>query len=134
MDLGFGPDERPGGLIVVGDERVDVGDEFGNAGKGGAGERFANEDREPDFDLAEPGGVGWRVMEMHGLVALEPDVALGLVGGEIVEDDMDFALRIGGVAGINIKTSPDNFRPIRQLQLRRFNGEAWERLGDVLSD
>jgi hypothetical protein len=65
---------------------------------------------------------------MHGLVALEPDVALGLVGGEIVEDDMDFALRIGGVAGINIKTSPDNFRPIRQLQLRRFNGEAWERL------
>jgi hypothetical protein len=51
VDLGFGPDERPGGLIVVGDERVDVGDEFGNAGKGGAGERFCREDREPDFSI-----------------------------------------------------------------------------------
>jgi branched-chain amino acid transport system substrate-binding protein len=41
---------------------------------------------------------------------------------------------LGLLAGINNNTSPDNFRPIRQLQLRRFNGEAWERLGDVLSD
>ena len=96
MDLGFGPDEGPGGLVVVGDEGVDVGDEFLNAGEGCALQRFPGQDREPDFDLAEPGGVGRRVVEMHGLVALEPDVALGLVGGEIVEDDMDFAFRIGG--------------------------------------
>jgi hypothetical protein len=52
-------------------------------------------------DLAEPGGAGRRVMEMRGLVALEPDVALGLVGGEIIEDDLDFAFRIGGDNGVH---------------------------------
>jgi hypothetical protein len=35
-------------------------------------------------------------MEMHVFVALEPHVAVGFVGGEIVEHGMDFALRIGG--------------------------------------
>jgi len=31
-------------------------------------------------------------MEMNVLVTLEPDVAGGFVGGEMVEDDVDFAL------------------------------------------
>src|SRR5271165_6603841 len=35
-------------------------------------------------------------MEMNVPVTLEPHVASGFVGGEIVEDDVDFALRIGG--------------------------------------
>ena len=35
--------------------------------------------------------------------------------------------------GVNINTSSDNFSPIRQLQLRQFNGETWELLGEVLS-
>jgi branched-chain amino acid transport system substrate-binding protein len=35
--------------------------------------------------------------------------------------------------GVDISTSPDNFRPIRQLQLRQFNGKTWELLGDVIS-
>jgi branched-chain amino acid transport system substrate-binding protein len=35
--------------------------------------------------------------------------------------------------GIKINTSPDNFSPIRQLQLATFNGESWEQFGDVLS-
>ena len=87
MDLGFGPDEGASALVVVGDEGVDVRDEFRNAGEGCAVERFAGEDGEPDFDLIEPGGVGRRVMEMHVLVAPQPHVALGLVGGEIVEDE-----------------------------------------------
>lgn len=38
------------------------------------------------------------------------------------------------LAGININTSSDNFRPIRQLQFRQFNGEAWEFLRQVLND
>jgi hypothetical protein len=40
--------------------------------------------------------VGRRVVEMHVLVAREPQVAFGLVGGETVEDEVDFALRTGG--------------------------------------
>ena len=35
--------------------------------------------------------------------------------------------------GIKINTSPDNFSPIRQLQLATFNGASWEQFGDVLS-
>jgi branched-chain amino acid transport system substrate-binding protein len=34
--------------------------------------------------------------------------------------------------GIKINTSPDNFSPIRQEQLQRFNGESWELFGELL--
>lgn len=37
-----------------------------------------------------------RIMEMHVLVSLQPHVAFWLVGREIVENDMDFALRMRG--------------------------------------
>ncbi len=96
MDFGLCPDEGSGSLVVSSDEGVDVGDEVLDAGEGRAVKRLLGEDREPDFDLVEPGGVGGRVMEMDVLMALQPHVALGLVGGEIVEDDMDFALGMGG--------------------------------------
>jgi len=36
--------------------------------------------------------------------------------------------------GIKVNTSPDNFFPIRQMQLVRFNGERWELFGDLMSD
>jgi ABC-type branched-subunit amino acid transport system substrate-binding protein len=35
--------------------------------------------------------------------------------------------------GITINTSPNDFAPIKQMQLRRFNGERWELFGPVLS-
>jgi branched-chain amino acid transport system substrate-binding protein len=35
--------------------------------------------------------------------------------------------------GITINTSPDNFRPIKRLQLASFNGEGWEPFGEALS-
>jgi branched-chain amino acid transport system substrate-binding protein len=34
--------------------------------------------------------------------------------------------------GIKINTSPDNFSPIRQMQLATFNGENWSVFGDLL--
>src|SRR4030081_2098068 len=34
--------------------------------------------------------------------------------------------------GITINTSPDDYFPIAQRQLMRFNGEAWELFGDVI--
>jgi hypothetical protein len=36
--------------------------------------------------------------------------------------------------GIKINTSPDNYFPIRQLQLVRFNGVNWELFGDLMTD
>src|ERR1700756_1574822 len=96
MDLGFGPKEGASGVIVAFDERADVRREFFDSCEGSAGERPGGEDREPDFDLAKPRGVGRRVMEMNVLMALEPHVAGGLVSGQIVENDVDLALRISG--------------------------------------
>jgi branched-chain amino acid transport system substrate-binding protein len=34
--------------------------------------------------------------------------------------------------GIKINTSPDNFSPIRQEALARFNGESWEQFSEIL--
>jgi branched-chain amino acid transport system substrate-binding protein len=36
--------------------------------------------------------------------------------------------------GATINTSPDNYFPLRQLQLSRFNGANWELFGELLSD
>src|SRR3981189_2373852 len=35
--------------------------------------------------------------------------------------------------GITINTSPDDYFPIEQMQLMRFNGEVWELFGDVIT-
>jgi ABC-type branched-subunit amino acid transport system substrate-binding protein len=35
--------------------------------------------------------------------------------------------------GATINTSPDNYFPLRQLQLSRFNGENWELFGELLT-
>jgi branched-chain amino acid transport system substrate-binding protein len=37
------------------------------------------------------------------------------------------------IPGITINTSPDNFSPIRQLQLLTFNGTSWEPFGEILT-
>jgi branched-chain amino acid transport system substrate-binding protein len=36
--------------------------------------------------------------------------------------------------GIKINTSPDNYLPLRQTHLVRFNGASWELFGDVMTD
>jgi branched-chain amino acid transport system substrate-binding protein len=35
--------------------------------------------------------------------------------------------------GITINTSPDDFFPIEQMQLMKFDGQSWQRFGDVLT-
>jgi branched-chain amino acid transport system substrate-binding protein len=35
--------------------------------------------------------------------------------------------------GIKVNTSPDDYFPIEQMQLMKFNGEAWELFGDVIN-
>ena len=66
MDLGFGPDERFGIFIVFGNEGIDVLAKFGNGGEGCILEGFSSQDREPDFDLVEPGGVLTSVNTLKG--------------------------------------------------------------------
>jgi branched-chain amino acid transport system substrate-binding protein len=35
--------------------------------------------------------------------------------------------------GIEINTGPNNFAPIEQMQMKRFNGESWEQFGPVMT-
>jgi branched-chain amino acid transport system substrate-binding protein len=37
-----------------------------------------------------------------------------------------------GLPGAKIITSPDNYSPIRQMQLMQFKGESWDLFGDLL--
>ena len=96
MDLGFGPNKRLGGFIVGIDESIDVRSKLFNRCEGCAVQGLAFQDREPDFDLVEPGGPRRREVEMHVRMTLEPAVVLGLVGIEVVEDDMDGRVRMSG--------------------------------------
>jgi ABC-type branched-subunit amino acid transport system substrate-binding protein len=34
--------------------------------------------------------------------------------------------------GIKVNTSPDNYYPVQQMQLMRWNGKQWERFGDLM--
>lgn len=65
--------------------------EFGERIERCTPKRLAGEDREPDFDLIEPGRADWREMEMHVRMALQRAIVLRLVDVEIVEDDIDLA-------------------------------------------
>jgi len=43
----------------------------------------------------------------------------------------DFETQMG-LPGAKINTSPDNYSPIRQMQLMQFKGESWDLFGDLL--
>ena len=96
MDLGLGPGKR-GGIGVIGlDKGIDVLSELFDRGEGSAVQRLSFQDREPDFHLIEPGGPRRREVEMNVRVAPEPTIVPGLVGVEIVEDDVDGRVRVSG--------------------------------------
>jgi branched-chain amino acid transport system substrate-binding protein len=43
-------------------------------------------------------------------------------------------LELGGLLpGIKISTSADDFAPIKQMQLQKFQGDTWLRFGDVIA-
>ena len=115
MDFGFGPDERRSVFIVGLDERIDVLSKLFNRCKGCAAQGLAFQDREPALDLIKPGGSGRREVEMDVRVTLEPAVVLGLVGVEIVEDDVDGGIRIAGDDIISFMKSGNSARRRRFL-------------------
>ena len=78
MDFGFGSGEGAGGLVVALDEGIDVLPELGHSGEAGALEGLSAEDREPAFDLVEPGGVGRREVKMDVGMARKPAVVAAL--------------------------------------------------------
>ncbi len=135
MDLGLGPDKR-GGIGVVGlDEGIDVLPELFDRGEGSAVQRLSFQDREPDFYLIEPGGPRRRKVEMNVRVALEPAIGPGLVGVEIVENDVDGRIRVGGddiVHGIEELDAPPT-RLVRGGNLAGRHLEGGKQGGDAVA-
>src|SRR5450756_1210504 len=89
------PLERRGGLVVHVDEAVDGTPDLARRGVAGPDQRTAAEDGEPDLDLVEPARVGRGEVEVDIPMAGQPAIVAGLVGVEVVEDDVDLQVRIG---------------------------------------
>ena len=88
----FGPAQRFGVGVPVGCPLFDDVVEVGDAGERAVLEGFAGEDREPAFDEVRPAGAGGREVEVPAALAGlgEPFAdGLGLVGGQVVQDDVD---------------------------------------------
>ena len=96
MDDGLGPDEGGTAEVVALDEGIDVLFELLDGGEACAGEGSGLKDGEPDLDLVKPGAVGRGEVEMDIGVSGQPAIALGLVGRQVVEDDVDLLARIVG--------------------------------------
>ena len=95
VDLPLLPLERCGGLVVHGDEPVDGAPDLARRGVAGPDQRAPPEDAEPDLDLVEPARVGRREVEVDVPMAGQPAIVAGLVGVEVVEDDVDLQVGIG---------------------------------------
>ena len=68
----LGPDERLGVVIVGLNKGSDIGFELIDAAMDAALDLLVGEQREPAFDLVEPGGAGRREVEVVARVAGEP--------------------------------------------------------------
>jgi len=101
VDRGVAPLERCGAGVVGFDEGVDGLAQRCDRGKAGAVERATGEDREPNLDLVEPARMGRRAVKVDGLVPGQPAIALGLVGLEVVEDDVDLLVGVVGHDGVH---------------------------------
>jgi len=93
---GFGPFERFRFGIVGLDVSVNGAAHLGRRGEAGPLERVTAELAEPDFDLVEPGSMGRGVVEVNILVSLQPTVVLGLMGIEVVQDDVNLLVTVLG--------------------------------------
>src|SRR4030066_1463609 len=59
-----------------------------------ATERLSGKDAEPHLDLVQPGRMSRYVMEMNSGVSVQPPVMFGLMGIEVIKNNMQFLVRI----------------------------------------
>lgn len=78
-------------IIAVG-KFIDMDIQLVNRIERCAGQRFAAQDYEPDFDLVKLVGIGGHVVDVE--VPRQTYIVVWFVGREVVEGDVDFAVRI----------------------------------------
>jgi hypothetical protein len=83
-------------VIVRGDKSVDLVADLAWRGEAGAGQGFGGKNGKPDFDPVQPGGMRRGEMKPDVLVAAEPAIVFGFVGVEVVQDDVNFPVRMLG--------------------------------------
>lgn len=72
-------------LIVALDIGVDAMDQVAHGSKATTPDALAADHAEPDFDLVEPGRIGWGVMKLHSGMGFEPGLdALGLMRRKVI--------------------------------------------------
>jgi hypothetical protein len=72
--------------VVSVDVMIDCFASLFDVHEAGSFERLATQNAKSAFNLVKPRSVAWRKMKMDLWMALEPEVILGLVGAEIVEN------------------------------------------------
>jgi hypothetical protein len=86
------PFDRSGGFVVVPDVAKDFSSEIVDGGKDASSNDVPLDFGEPDFDLVKPGRVcRCKVNADLGMIGQKVLDELGLMGGEIVSDDVDLA-------------------------------------------
>ena len=109
VGISVGPFEGLGAFVVALNIASNFAGEVGFGGKDAAGDQVALNFREPDFDLIEPGRVGWGVMELNvGMGGEELGHGLGLVRRKVISDDVD--LLALGLRGDDICEKGDELR------------------------
>ena len=92
------PSERDRRFVVVADVTHDFSGKIRPGFEDAASNDVALDLREPDFDLVEPGRVGWCVVDSEvWMLGQKREDSLGLMSGKVVHDDVDFLVgRLGG--------------------------------------
>ena len=89
----------------------------------------------PDGDIANGNNV-YGFLEAETLVQVLKQCGYDLSRENIMKQatnlhDLSLPLLL---PGMKINTSPTDYRPIKQMQLARFNGTNWELFGELLSE
>ena len=94
VGVAIGPLEGFGSSVMATDIFGDFTGEVGLGGENAACDHIALNLREPDFDLIQPRGVGWRVVKLDVGMGLEefPD-RLSFVCRKVIGNEMDFLVR-----------------------------------------
>src|SRR3990170_7187972 len=90
--IAIGPANRPGRSVVVANVAHDLAAQITHRAKDTTGDEIPLHLREPEFDLVEPGGIGRGEVQVHaGTRRQELYHSLGLVPGEIIQNDVDLS-------------------------------------------
>ena len=99
FDKGFSPLKRGCAFVMRADKGINGLSQLSDGEETGAAQGMTAEQAEPDFDLIEPRGMSGCEVEVNIGMASKPSVLFGLVGIEIVQNNMNLFL---GVVGDNV--------------------------------